>query len=173
MDTTLLLSSGGGRSGEWIHCTSLRETRVGPPRGEKQRDPPLEDVHVAVDADVDVVEGPAVAAEVGLEVLHLLEEHAAVAGEVAVDLARLVADVDDDELGLRHVDRRGGRRRRRDHAGMRGAVGKPALAAHHYESRERSRRWGAFWMLQGTIGSLRRLGPVPQPMIVLALPAAS
>jgi hypothetical protein len=34
MDTTLLLSSGGGRSGEWIHCTSLRETRVGPPRGE-------------------------------------------------------------------------------------------------------------------------------------------
>lgn len=56
MDTTLLLSSGGGRSGEWIHCTSLREMRVGPPRGEKQSDPPLEDVHVAVDADVDVVE---------------------------------------------------------------------------------------------------------------------
>jgi hypothetical protein len=64
---------------------------------------PLEDLDVAVDANVDIFEAGHVH-QVGVEVFHLLRQQGTLAREVLIDFPALVTDVDHDLLvacGLR------------------------------------------------------------------------
>lgn len=98
IETTDDASSGGGRCGECIHCTNLRGEVVMWETRKVNHDSPFEDMHVTVHGYIDVVCAFLIG-QIALKVAHLGKKRAAIAGKVAVDLARLVAHMNDDDIG--------------------------------------------------------------------------